>query len=81
MAVQSPLSSRLATATHLLGEAFDIIYPCPESKESAIVLIARAERVLAAIEPIVRQAQAHELHQEIGQINAYETYNPSLSLY
>ncbi|KAJ1305198.1 hypothetical protein OPQ81_000228 [Rhizoctonia solani] len=69
MAVQSPTSPRLASATKLLGEAFDIIYPCPETKESAIVLIARAERVLATIDPIVHRAQTNELNHEIGQLN------------
>ncbi|KAG8688610.1 hypothetical protein FRC11_005143 [Ceratobasidium sp. 423] len=69
MTVQSPTSPRLAAATSLLGEAFDTIYPCPETKESAIVLIARAERVLATIDPIVHRAKPSELNQEIGQLN------------
>ncbi|CAE6410180.1 unnamed protein product [Rhizoctonia solani] len=69
MAVQSPTSPRLASATRFLGEAFDVIYPCPETKESAIVLIARAERVLATIDPIVHRAQPNELNYEIGQLN------------
>ncbi|CAE6424099.1 unnamed protein product, partial [Rhizoctonia solani] len=69
MAVQSPTSPRLAAATSLLGEAFDTIYPCPETKESAIVLIARAERVLATIDPIIRRTKSNELNQEIGQLN------------
>ncbi|KAG8688827.1 hypothetical protein FRC08_011241, partial [Ceratobasidium sp. 394] len=60
---------RLGKATHLLGEAFDVIFPYPESKESAIVLIARAERVLATIDPIVRQAQPQELQYEISRVN------------
>ncbi|CAE6443056.1 unnamed protein product [Rhizoctonia solani] len=69
MAVQSPTSPRLASATTFLGEAFDMIYPCPETKESAIVLIARAERVLATIDPIVHRAHPNELNHEIGQLN------------
>ncbi|CAE6517076.1 unnamed protein product [Rhizoctonia solani] len=69
MASQMPTSPRLATATKLLGEAFDTIYPCPETKESAIVLIARAERVLATIDPIVHRAHPNELNHEIGQLN------------
>ncbi|CUA72571.1 hypothetical protein RSOLAG22IIIB_10127 [Rhizoctonia solani] len=69
MAVQSPTSPRLASATTFLGEAFDIIYPCPETKESAIVLIARAERVLATIDPIVHRAQPNQLNHEISQLN------------
>ncbi|KAG8732397.1 hypothetical protein FRC12_019287, partial [Ceratobasidium sp. 428] len=68
MAQQSHTSHRLGKATHILGEAFDVIYPCPESKEAAIVLIARAERVLATIDPIVRQAQPHELQYEISRV-------------
>jgi hypothetical protein len=69
MATQAASSSRLAKATHILGEAFDIIYPCPESKESAIVLIARAERVLSNIDQVVRQAQSRELQYEIDRVN------------
>ncbi|GAB1522805.1 Serine/threonine-protein kinase [Rhizoctonia solani] len=69
MTVQSPTSPRLASATSLLGEAFDTIYPCPETKESAIVLIARAERVVATIDPIVQRARPNELNNEIGQLN------------
>ncbi|KAG9121021.1 hypothetical protein FRC07_003196, partial [Ceratobasidium sp. 392] len=69
MAQQSHMSHRLGRATHVLGEAFDTIYPCPESKEAAIVLIARAERVLATIDPAVRQAQPHELQYEIGRVD------------
>ncbi|CCO32434.1 Putative serine/threonine-protein kinase/receptor R831 [Rhizoctonia solani AG-1 IB] len=69
MSVQSPTSPRLASATSLLGEAFDTIYPCPETKESAIVLIARAERVVATIDPIVQRARPNELNNEIGQLN------------
>lgn len=70
MATQAT-SPRLAKATHILGEAFDIIYPCPESKESAIVLIARAERVLANIDPIVRQARPNDLQYEIERVDEY----------
>lgn len=81
MAVQPPSSPRLAIATRILGEAFDIIYPCQETKESAIVLIARAERVLATVDPIVRQAHPQELYQEVGQLNGYAAHTRVLGLY
>ncbi|KAG9086482.1 hypothetical protein FRC06_003065 [Ceratobasidium sp. 370] len=60
---------RLGKATHTLSEAFDVIYPCQESKESAIVLIARAERVLATIDPVIRQANPQELQYEISRVD------------
>ncbi|QRW07445.1 Serine/threonine-protein kinase [Ceratobasidium sp. AG-Ba] len=68
MAHQPQTSPRLRKASHVLGEAFDVIYPCPESKEAAIVLIARAERVLATIDPTVKQAKPHELQYEIERV-------------